>query len=61
MLLNAINHQTDTDKFFLYAKVHLKQKSIPHKKREQVGLKHFNYPNAFNEYSNNTNKVYVEK
>ena len=52
-LLNLINNQSDIDKIYLYAKdlYEPKYQSLI-KKRESMGLKHFNDPKAFIEYSN---------
>ena len=54
-LLNLINNQQDIDKTYLYAK-------DPYEdlinKRKSVGLKHFNDPKAFIEYSNDMHSVY---
>ena len=58
-LLSLINNQQDIDKIYLHAK-------DPHEgkyqyliiKRESVGLKHFNDPKAFIEYSNDMHDVY---
>ena len=53
-LLNVINNQQDFDKIYLYAKDHYGDKyQYLINKRESVGLKHFNDPKAFIEYSNN--------
>ena len=52
-LLNSINDQADIDKIYLYAKdPHEAKYQYLIKKREKVGLNHFNYPKAFMEYSN---------
>ena len=53
VLLNLIENQPDIDKIYLYAKDHHEAKyqywiNI----REKVGLKRFNDPKAFIEYSN---------
>ena len=50
-MLNLINNQADIDKIYLYAKFLIK-------KRESAGLKHFNDPKAFIEYSNDMQDVY---
>ena len=58
-LLNLINNQQDIDKIYLYAKdtyEHKYQYLI--NKRESVGLRHFNDPKAFIEYSNDMHNVY---
>ena len=58
-LLNLINNQPDIDKIYLYAKDPYEDKyQFLIKKRENIGLKHFNDPNAFIEYSNDMNDVY---
>ena len=63
-LLNLINKQPDIDKIYLYAKdrYEAKYQFLIHK-RESTGLKHFNDPKAFTEYSNNMQDVYknIEK
>ena len=52
-LLNLINNQPDVDKIYLYAKDPYEDKyQFLIKKRESIGLKHFNDPEAFIEYSN---------
>ena len=48
-LLNLINNQPDIGKLYLYAK---------DLKRESTGLKYFNDPEAFIEYSNDMQDVY---
>ena len=60
-LLNLIKEQADIDKMYLYAKdpYELKYQLLINK-RESVGLKHFDDPNAFIEYSNNI-CIYVYK
>ena len=58
-LLNLINNQPDINKIYLYAKDPYKDKyQFLIKKRENIGLKHFNDPKAFIEYSNNMHDVY---
>ena len=58
-LLNLINNQQDIDKIYLYAKDPFEDKyQYLIIKRESVGLKHFNDPKAFIEYSNNMHSVY---
>ena len=54
-----INNQEDIDKIYLYAKDPYEDK-YQHliNKRESVGLKHFNDPKTFIEYSNDTYDVY---
>ena len=54
-----INNQQDIDKIYLYAKDPYEDKSqYLINKRESVGLKHFNDPKAFIEYSNDMHSVY---
>ena len=58
-LLNLINNQKDIDKIYLYAKDAYEDKyQYLINKRESVGLKHFNDPKAFIEYSNDMHSVY---
>ena len=58
-LLNLINNQPDVDKIYLYAKDPYEKKyQYLIKKREKVGLNHFNDPKAFMEYSNDMQDVY---
>ena len=58
-LLNLINNQQDTDKIYLYAKDPYEAKyQFLISKRESTGLKHFNDPKAFTEYSNDMQDVY---
>ena len=58
-LLNLINNQLDIDKIYLYAKDPYEDKyQYLINNRESVGLKHFNDPKAFIEYSNNMHDVY---
>ena len=58
-LLNLINSQPDIDKISLYAKDPFEAKyQFLINKRESTGLNHFNDPNAFTEYSNDTQDVY---
>ena len=52
-LLNLINNKPDIDKIYLYVKY-----QFLIKKRENIGLKHFNDPKAFTEYSNDMHDVY---
>ena len=54
-----INNQQDIDKIYLYAKDPYEDKyQYLINKRESVGLKHFNDPKAFIEYSNEMHDVY---
>ena len=58
-LLNLINNQPDIDKIYLYAKDPYEAKyQYLIKKREKVGLNHFNDHKAFMEYSNDIHDVY---
>ena len=58
-LLNLINNQSGIDKIYMYAKDPYEDKyKYLINKRESVGLKHFNDPKAFIEYSNDMNNVY---
>ena len=58
-LLNLINNQPDIDKIYLYAKDPSEAKyQFLTNKRKGTGLKHFNDPKAFIEYSNDMHDVY---
>ena len=58
-LLNLINEQNDVDKIYLYAKDLSERKyEILIENRQNVGIKHFNDPNAFIESSNTLDDVY---
>ena len=58
-LLNLINNQPDIDGIYLYAKDPYEAKyQFLINKRESTGLKHFNDPKAFIEYSNDMQDVY---
>ena len=58
-LLNLIHNQQDIDKIYLYAVDPYEDKyQYLINKRESVGLKHFNDPKAFIEYSNDMHDVY---
>ena len=58
-LINLINEQNAVDKIYLYAKDLSKPKyEYLIKKREDVGIKHVNNPNAFIECSNTMGDVY---
>ena len=58
-LVNLINEQDDIDKIYFYAKGLSKPKyEYLIKKRENTGIKNFNDPNAFIEYSNTMEDVY---
>ena len=54
-----IKSQPDIDKIYLYAKDPYENKyQFLINKRESIGLKHFNDPKAFIEYSNDMQDVY---
>ena len=58
-LLNLIKNQPDLDKTYLYAKDPYEAKNqFLINKRESTGLRHFNDPKAFIEYSNDMQDVY---
>ena len=58
-LLNLIQNQQDIDKIYLYAKDPYEDKyQLLINKRESTGLKYFNDPKAFIEYSNDMSDVY---
>ena len=58
-LLNLINNQSDIDKLYLCAKdPHKAKYQFLINKRENTGLKHFNGPKAFIEYSNDIQDIY---
>ena len=58
-LLNLINNQPVIDKIYLYAKDPYEAKyQYLIKKREKVGLDHFDNPKAFIEYSNDMQDVH---
>ena len=58
-LLNLINNQPNIDKTYLYAKDPYEAKyQFLINKKETTGLKHYNDPRAFIEYSNDMNDVY---
>ena len=54
-----INEQRDIDKIYLYAR-DLSEQKYEHliKKRENIGIKHLNNPNAFIKCSNTMDDVY---
>ena len=57
--LNLISNQPDTDKIHLFAKDEYEGKyQYLINKREKVGLKHYDDPKAFIEYSNDMQDVY---
>ena len=58
-LLNSVNSQSDIDKIYLYPKdPHEAKYEFLIKKRKNRGLKQFNGPEAFIEYSNDMQDVY---
>ena len=58
-LLNLLNKKPDIDKIYLHAKDPYEAKhQCLINKRERIGLKHFNYPKAFIEYSNDMQDVF---
>ena len=58
-LLNLINNQPDIDKIHLHVKDPYEDKyQFLVNKRESIGLKHFNDPRAFIEYSNDMHDGY---
>ena len=58
-LLNLIMNQLDVDEIYLYAKDPYEVKyQYLIDKREKVGLKHYDDPKAFIEYSNDMQDVY---
>ena len=58
-LLNLINNEPDIDKIYLHAKDPYEDKyQFSINKRESTGLKHFNHPKAFIEYSNDIQDFY---
>ena len=58
-LLNLINEQNDIAKIYLYARdLNEPKYKILIKKREDVGIKHLNDPNAFIDCSNTMDDVY---
>ena len=59
VLLNFINNLSDIDKIYFYAKDPYEEKyQFLINKRESPGLKYFNDPKIFIEYSNDTQVVY---
>ena len=58
-LLNLINNQPDIDKIYLYANSPYEAKyQYLIRKREKVGLNHYDDPKTFIEYSNDMQNVY---
>ena len=59
--MNLINNQQDIDKIYLYVKGPYEAKyQYLIKKREKVGLNHFNDPKSFIEYSKDIQDVYKD-
>ena len=57
-LINLINERNDVDKIYLYPRDLSKPKyEYLIKKREDIGIKHLNNPNAFTECSKTTDDV----
>ena len=58
-MINLINEKNDIGKIYLYAR-NLSETKYEYliKKREDVGIKHLNNPNAFVECSNMMDNVY---
>ena len=57
--MNLKSHQPYIDKIYLYAKdLHEAKYQFLINKQESIGLKHFNDPKAFIEYSNEMQDVY---
>ena len=60
-LINNLNKTTPVDKIYLYAKDFAEPKyEFLINNRENVGIKHFNDPTAFIEYSDDMNGVYAD-
>ena len=60
-LLNLVNDQPNIDKIYSYAKDPYEAKyQFLINKRESTGLKHFNDPKVFIEYSNDMQDVYKD-
>ena len=58
--MNLIKNQPDIDKIYLYATDPYDAKYLfLINKRKSTGLKHFNDPKAFTEYSNDMQDVYT--
>ena len=59
VLLSLRNNQPDIDKIYLYPKDQFQAKyQFLINRRESTGLKHFNDPKAFTDYSNDMQDVY---
>ena len=60
-LINNLNKTTPVDKIYLYAKDLAEPKyEFLINNRKNAGIKHFNDPTAFTEYSNDMNDVYAD-
>ena len=60
-LFNSINNLSDIDKIYLYAKYLYEPKyQFLINKRQSTGLRHFDDPKAFIEYSNDMQDVYTK-
>ena len=59
-LLNLINNQPDIDTIYLYTKDPEAKYQHLMDNREKVGLKHYDDPKTFIEYSNNMQDVYKD-
>ena len=57
-LLNLISNQLDFDKIYLHLYLFEEKYQFLSSKRESTGLKHFNDPKAFIEYTNDMQDVY---
>ena len=59
-LIQYLNKTTPVDKIYLYAKDLLESKyELLINNRKNAGIKHFNDPTAFIEYSNDMNDVFT--
>ena len=64
VLLNLINHESDIDKIYLYAKGSYETKyQLPNNKRKSTDLKYLSDSKSFIEYLNNMYDIYknIEK
>ena len=60
-LSNLINNYPDIDKIYLYVKdLYEAEYQCLFKKREKVGLNHYDDPKAFIEYSDNICKIFIK-
>ena len=58
-LLNLVNHKSDINKIYLYAKdLYQAKYQLLINKRESTGLKYFNYSKYFIEFSNDIDDIY---